>query len=582
MVILCKPGKPDYSAPKAYRPLALLNTTAKLLSAIVTDRTSYLLEAHGLLPRTHFSGRPGHSTTDSLHLLETMIKHAWRQGKVVSALFLDIEGTFPNAVTDRLIHNMKTRRLPKAIVSFTEHMLWDRKTKLKFNDYVSDWVPITNSIGQGDPLSMLLYIIYSSDLVDMAKGTNELTLAFVDDTAFIAIGKTFQETHVILTKMLERKGSGYQWSLDHNSHFEPSKFALIDFLLNRLKDCPPLQTRNTMIKPVPSHKFLGVILDQELRWREQANYALAKGTQYTLLMRRISGNSWGTPMHLTRQLYQAVVVPRVTYATSVWLCPLYKHWGSNKPQCGSLGVIKRLKRIQHMAVITILGAMHTSPTDTLDLHAFLPPTSIPPTSILLQEILHRSMARMAMLPKSHPLRPKIDWIEKHDVRHHKSALHHLIHTLDIRPSEMETINPHPTKPNAIPPMMTHIALTKEETLEDHRNLTSRTKVYTDGSCTEGQVGAAVVLYIDDRKTSTLRYHLGSAEEHTVFEAEMVGLILAAHLLATSHESTLPATILVDNQAAIQASEHPTAKSGHYLCLHFRNIMCKVLTENKAT
>ena len=230
-----------------------------------------------------------------------------------------------------------------------------------------------------------------------------------------------------------------------------------------------------------------------------------------------------------------------------------------------------------MAAITILGAMHTSPTDTLDLHTFLPPTSI-----LLQKILHQSMACMAMLPKSHPLCPKIDWIEKHDMQHHKSALHHLIHTLDLRPLEMETINPHPTKPNAIPPMTTHIASTKEEALEKHRNLTSKTKVYMDGSCTEGKVGAAAVLYTDDRQVSTLRYHLGSAEEHTVFKVEMVGLILAAHLLATSHKITLPTTILADNQVAIQASEHPTAKSGHYLCLHFRNTMHSVLTENKAT
>ena len=76
-VIIRKPGKPDYSVPKAYRPIALLNTTAKLLSALIADRVSYILETHNLLPSTHFGGRPGRSTTDSLHLLETTIRHAW-------------------------------------------------------------------------------------------------------------------------------------------------------------------------------------------------------------------------------------------------------------------------------------------------------------------------------------------------------------------------------------------------------------------------------------------------------------------------------------------------------------------------
>ena len=322
-VIIRKPGKPDYSVPKAYRPIALLNTTAKLLSALIADRVSYVLETHNLLPSTHFGGRPGRSTTDSLHLLESTVRHAWRQGKVVSALFLDIEGAFPNAVTDRLLHNMRTRRLPTEVINYTELLLRGRKTRLRFDDYISDWIPITNGMGQGDPLSMILFIIYNSDLVETAENSNELTLAFVDDTAFIAIGKDFHETHAILVDMLEREGGGYQWSKEHNSKFETSKFALIDFSMNRTKERPPIKVRGITIKPSTSHKFLGVILDQELRWKEQASYSLGKGTEYAMLMRHISGASWGTPSKLTRQLYQAVVIPRVTYAASVWMKPTH-------------------------------------------------------------------------------------------------------------------------------------------------------------------------------------------------------------------------------------------------------------------
>ena len=175
-------------------------------------------------------------------------------------------------------------QLPKAITSYTEQLLRDRKTRLRFDDYMSEWVPITNGIGQGDPLLMILYIIYNSDLVDVAKGKDKLALAFVDDTAFLAIGKTFEETHKILNDMLEHAGGGYHWSADHNSRFEPSKFALIDFSLNRSRERPPFITQNTTITPTKAHKFLGIIIDQELRWREQVSYALGKGTQYTLLM----------------------------------------------------------------------------------------------------------------------------------------------------------------------------------------------------------------------------------------------------------------------------------------------------------
>ena len=445
-VILRKPGKPDYSIPKAYRPIALLNTTAKLLLAIVADHTSYILESHNLLPNTHFSGWPGRSTEDSLHLLKNTIHHAWRQGKVVSALFLNIEGTFPNAVTDRLIHSMKCHRLPPKIISFMERLLQGRRTKLQFNNYTSKWFNITNGIGQGDPLSMILYIIYDSDLIRTAKGRQELTLAFVDDTAFLAIGNTFQETHQILNDMLERSGGGFKWSSQHNSRFAPSKFMLIDFSMNRTKECPPMIIHGATITPSPSHKFLRVILDQELRWREHTTYATAKGAHYAMLLRRLSKSAQGVPTKLIHQLYQAVVIPHTLYAASVWLRPTYNA-KTNTTVCGSTGTAKRIGQTQRTVLLAITGAMKSSPSDSLEVHA----NSLP-GPLLIQHILHNSLLRISTLPSHHPLSAIMNHIAKcSTIKHHKSALHHLLQNLAVNPRMMETIHPHPVHPDSCSP-----------------------------------------------------------------------------------------------------------------------------------
>lgn len=112
-MVLRKPNKPCYEVPKAYRPIALLSTTAKVLTSIVAENISLLIEQHHLLPNTHFRGRPGRSTSDAVQYLIHKIKKAWREDKVASVLFLDVEGAFPNAVTDRLIHNLKRRRIPR-------------------------------------------------------------------------------------------------------------------------------------------------------------------------------------------------------------------------------------------------------------------------------------------------------------------------------------------------------------------------------------------------------------------------------------------------------------------------------------
>lgn len=58
-VVLRKPGKADYSIPKAYRLIALINTTCKLLMAIVTRQVTHTLEKYHLLLENHLGGQPG-------------------------------------------------------------------------------------------------------------------------------------------------------------------------------------------------------------------------------------------------------------------------------------------------------------------------------------------------------------------------------------------------------------------------------------------------------------------------------------------------------------------------------------------
>jgi hypothetical protein len=80
---------------------------SKVLTSIIAEQLTFYSEKHQLLPAQHYSGRPARTTTDAMHALVYKIKDAWRKKKVVLVLFLDIEGTFPNAVNEKLLCNMK-------------------------------------------------------------------------------------------------------------------------------------------------------------------------------------------------------------------------------------------------------------------------------------------------------------------------------------------------------------------------------------------------------------------------------------------------------------------------------------------
>ena len=51
---LRKPDKPDYTIPKAYRPISLLFTLGKILELVIARRLSYWAETRGLLPTNQF------------------------------------------------------------------------------------------------------------------------------------------------------------------------------------------------------------------------------------------------------------------------------------------------------------------------------------------------------------------------------------------------------------------------------------------------------------------------------------------------------------------------------------------------
>ena len=71
--------------------------------------------------------------------------------------------------------------------------------------------------------------------------------------------------------------------------------------------------------------------------------------------------------------------------------------------------------------------------------------------------------------------------------------------------------------------------------------------------------------IEDGKTiGKLHYHLGKVEEHTVFEAELVGMLLGLQLIKNSRLRNLAHAVGVDNQAAIKCLTSKMDKPGHYL------------------
>ena len=103
------------------------------------------------------------------------------------------------------------------------------------------------------------------------------------------------------------------------------------------------------------------------------------------------------------------------------------------------------------------------------------------------------------------------------------------------------------------PFITNILPTKEALVREAMQAWEVIKIFSDSSAIKGNVGATAILTRAGQLHHTLHYHLRPDSEHMVHKAELIGILLAVHLVQTKANAKVSITIGVDNQAALGSS-----------------------------
>ena len=387
----------------------------------------------------------------------------------------------------------------------------------------------------------------------------------------LAMGNSLAQCHEKLKDMMECPNGGFDWSLTHNSPFELSETVLMNFSRSYRDTIPgPLRldkpnadgsTTSSLTNPVSSYKYLGVIIDPKLHWSLQHKKAVAAATYWASRIGQLSKSASGLSTSGTKQLYNTVAVPRFTYGAEVWYTPLHKPSGSQKTK-GSVSVSNKLKSAQRKVAVAIVGGLRTMAGDVLDVHAY-----ILRIDLLLNKILYRAALRLCSLPKSHTLYAQVHSRSTHRAKRHLSPVHNLLRFANLNPKQVETISPVRRSPGYKKPFRLIIPPSKDAALP-LAQLTDNTvpvRVYSDGSGFEGGIGASAILYLKNRLMKSIRFFLGSDQEHTVYKAEGVGLIMGLHLLSTLHSRFIHPTVLgSDSQAVIRALDNQWSHPSQYI------------------
>jgi ribonuclease HI len=547
----------------------------------VKELIMYGVEKFGLLPDEHFGARPGRTSVDAVMQLSTTVKEAWRQGKVASALLLDVKGAFPGVDLKMLWHEMLKEGIPRQHVSWLDIRMGGRWTSIVFDDHESELFEVLNGLDQGCPGSPLYWLIYNAGLARLLrKKEKESGVIFVDDFTAVAVGETFEETHEKLEGVMCKDGGVFDWETTHNCSFGIEKFHLVDFTRKKVEitdangntigeklDCgEPIELGEHTIKPEPAAKLLGIYVDAGLKWDVQIAEVVRKGQEWVDMFRRLSKVKGGASGRAVRQLYTSIAIPRMFYGAEVFLVPQRaSKRGGRKVREIAQNIMAKLGSIQRQAGILITGAMRSTASDVIDIHA-----NLLPIRILIDTILLRAAARLGTLGNGHPLAKTAKKSERFRIKKHRGPVDELIQRFGIQPSKMEKIL-------AVrqPPEWTFggevIIRDQGEAMQLEREDEAEWKVYTDGSGIDGQVGAAAVIYRDEEEIGIVRRHLGSLTKHEVYDGEGIGLILGMEFIRRQQHCAGNISFYSDSQPALLATTLRKPAPSHYLWDAFHSL-----------
>ena len=311
LIPLFKSG--EKSNPANYRPIAILPCISKVLEKIVQKQLAQYLKVNGLLSAAQSGFRDKHSTSTALLKVTDDWLLAIDEGLYTGAIFIDLKRAFDTVDPFIMLKKLKQMGLSQACLNWFESYLTNRKVGTFLNSSLSDFSDIHHGVPQGSILGPVLFVIYINDIVQQVKDCN--IHLYADDTVLYFSHKDPSHIENVLNNNLKQV---YDWMCVNKLSLNPSKTE--SFLIGSRSQ---LARRNSLciklcgqvIKHKETVKYLGVTLDQQLKWDVHINVLCSKVSKLVNYLSRLRYFLNETCLKL---LYNSLILPLFDYADLIY------------------------------------------------------------------------------------------------------------------------------------------------------------------------------------------------------------------------------------------------------------------------
>ena len=164
---MCKSNKKDYFNAKIYKSIVLFNTLSKILKFIIFEHLWNIMKACDLISDIQMKVHKHRLINTTLQLIIKKIYIVWSniKKKVVSLLSLNEKSAFNNVTHDKLLHDIKKKKVFRLLLEFVKNFLKNQCIIITINDYIMMKCNVNVNILQNSLLSSILYLFYNVNLL---------------------------------------------------------------------------------------------------------------------------------------------------------------------------------------------------------------------------------------------------------------------------------------------------------------------------------------------------------------------------------------------------------------------------------
>ena len=294
-----------------YRPVSVLCVVSKIFEKIMYNRVTTFLEMFQILHGNQYGFRKKSSTHVALLTFIDKVIQAIENGEYAIGVFLDFSKAFDTVDHKILLDKLDHYGIRGCALSWFRSYLSHRFQYVTYNGSQSSQQLIKCGVPQGSILGPLLFLVFINDFCIVCKSTEPVL--FADDTNRFSSGSNASSLQDGVNNDLAIIA---EWLKVNKLSLNIKKTHFMCFSAkNKPSPCISLQIDGEALAEVDKSKFLGVIIDNKLSWKDHISFVcrkVARGIGVIIKARKVLHSE------SMKCLYYSFIYPYMIYCNQVW------------------------------------------------------------------------------------------------------------------------------------------------------------------------------------------------------------------------------------------------------------------------